>query len=136
MYVYLSTPAHNDVNKKYVNEGLRTKISDTLQRELNTNNNAIVNLAPPFASADAANKEYVDEYFLRRDGTKPMYGNLNMGQQRITDLNPPTADNDAATKNEFASLIGDTDESSSERNIQVEGIVNFPQSPHKINKKA
>ena len=36
----------------------------------------------------------------------------------------------------FRYLMEDTDDSSSENNIQVTGIVDFTASPHQINKKA
>ena len=81
-----------------------------------------------------------------------MTGNLDMNNKQIKDMAQPTDDNDATTKkyfddkleqshlvsshktNEFKYLT-DTDESSSEYNITVNGIAAFNQSPHQ-NKKA
>ena len=76
-----STPAENAVNKKYVDQGLRNKFNAIPQKDFNMNDNAIENLASPFNLKDVVNKNYVDESFLRRDGTKPMYGPMNTGQQ-------------------------------------------------------
>ena len=44
--------------------------------------------------------------------------------------------NSGQKRDAFRYLMEDTDESSSENNIEVLGIVNFPNSPHQINKKA
>ena len=44
--------------------------------------------------------------------------------------------NSGQKRDAFRYLMEDTDESSSENNIEVLGIVDFPNSPHQINKKA
>ena len=90
--------------------------------------------------------------YLKKDGSVAMTGNLDMNNKQIKDMAQPTDDNDATTKkyfddkleqshlvsshktNEFKYLT-DTDESSSEYNITVNGIAAFNQSPHQ-NKKA
>ena len=86
---------------------MQTKIDATAQKDSNMNNNSIVNLGPPFELSDATNKEYVDEYFLRRDGSQPLYGDLNMWQQRITALHGPTDNTDAASKNYVDNTLKD-----------------------------
>ena len=112
----------------------------------------------------AVNKNYVDTEitkvhqnldltpFLRKDGRRAMTGNLNMDGNKIIRLASPTDNSDAANKqyideallkshlvsshieNAFK-YLSDQDESSSERNIIVNGIQDFNGSPHK-NKKA
>ena len=44
--------------------------------------------------------------------------------------------NSGQKRDAFRYLMEDTDESSSENNIEVLGINDFPNSPHQINKKA
>ena len=125
----------------------------------------IIVLGNPSNRNDASTKAYVDNEiskipsggsdlsaYLKKDGSVAMTGNLDMNNKQIKDMAQPTDDNDATTKkyfddkleqshlvsshqtNEFKYLI-DTDESSSEYNITVNGIVDFNQSPHQ-NKKA
>ena len=59
---------------------------------------------------------------------------------KIDDLNKKITKNTIAAtshpKDEFRYLMEDSFQSSSETNIVVTGIVDFQQSPHKINKKA
>ena len=78
---------------------------------------------------------------------------LDMGGEKIANLATPTSNTDAATKkfvddeiaktidshslkNELAYLMEDVDESSSESNIEVDGIEDSLVSPHEYNKKA
>ena len=112
----------------------------------------------------AVNKNYIDTEitkvhqnldltpFFRKDGQRAMTGNLNMDGNKIIRLASPTDNSDAANKqyideellkshllsakveNAFK-YLSDVDESSSERNIIIHGIVDFNNSPHK-NKKA
>ena len=122
-------------------------------------------LGNPSDPNDASTKAYVDNeiskipsvgsdlsVYLKKDGSVAMTGNLDMNNKQIKDMAQPTDDNDATTKkyfddkleqshlvsshktNEFKYLT-DTDESSSEYNITVNGIAAFNQSPHQ-NKKA
>ena len=92
---------------------------------LNLNNNKIVNLQTDFKdSKSAVNVNFVEnEITTMRDlVTQKIHESqiINSGQKR-----------DA-----FRYLMEDTDESSSENNIKVLGINDFPNSPHQINKKA
>ena len=120
-------------------------------------------VSKPTTSTQAANKKYVDDEikkiptpnlsaYLKKDGSVGMTGNLNMGNNRLKFLAEPTDDADATTKkylenriekshltgshktNVFKYLL-DSNESSSEYNITVNGIVDFNASPHQ-NKKA
>ena len=90
--------------------------------------------------------------YLKKDGSVGMTGNLDMGNKQIKTVAKPTDDTDAVTKkyfedkleqshlltshktNEFK-YLKDSNESSSEYNITVNGIVDFNESPHQ-NKKA
>ena len=55
---------------------------------------------------------------------------------RIKQLNETHISSSVNKKDVFRYLMEDTDESSSENNINVLGINDFPESPHQINKKA
>ena len=82
--------------------------------------NKIINLPKPTEENDAVNMEFLD--------------------LKIDDLNKKITKNTIAAtshpKDEFRYLMEDPLQSSSESNIVVTGIVDFQQSPHKINKKA
>ena len=92
---------------------------------LNLNNNKIINLQTDYRnSKSAVNVDFMqDEITNMRDlVTQKIHESqiINSGQKR-----------DA-----FRYLMEDTDESSSENNIKVLGINDFPNSPHQINNKA
>ena len=92
--------------------------------DLNLNNNKIVNLQTDYKdSKSAVNVNFVENEIttLRDLVTQKIHESqiINSGQKR-----------DA-----FRYLMEDTDESSSENNIEVLGIVDFPNSPHQINQK-
>ena len=120
-------------------------------------------VSKPTGDDRAANKKYVDDEiskipapnlstYVKKDGSTAMTGNLNMGNKQIKFIAEPTDDADATTKkyfedkleqshlitshktNEFK-YLKDSNESSSEYNITVNGIVDFSGSPHN-NKKA
>ena len=84
------------------------------------NKNKIINLPKPTEENDAVNMDYVD--------TKIEKIKRRIARSNITATSHP--------KDEFRYLMEDVDESSSESNTSVTGIVDFQQSPHKINKKA
>ena len=117
----------------------------------------------PTNNTQAANKKYVDDEivkipapnlstYMKKDGSTTMTGNLDMGNKQIKSIAEPTDDADATTKKYFEDKLGqshlvsshktnefkylkDSNESSSEYNITVNGIVDFNGSPHQ-NKKA
>ena len=76
---------------------------------INMNNNRIIGLPFPTAISDSATKEYVDRAFISPSGSM---------------------------KNVFQYIMNDVNETSSEFGITVLGILDFPQSPHLLNKKA
>ena len=87
---------------------------------IDMNKNKIINLPEPTEENDAVNMEFLDS--------------------KIDDLNKKITKNTITAtshpKDEFRYLMEDPLQSSSELDIVVTGIVDFQQSPHKINKKA
>ena len=156
---------NNDaVNKHYVDHNFLNRLRpNSLGGDLDMRGHKITYAGLPTNQNDVANKYYVDleianipqtsgADYLKKDGSVAMTGNLDMNNKQIKSIAKPTDDNDATTKkyfedrleqshlvsshktNEFKYLI-DSDESSSEYNITVNGIVDFNESPHQ-NKKA
>ena len=104
--------------------------------------------------------------YLKLDGTTSMSGDLNLNNNKIVNLQTDSKNSKSAVnvdlmeneikdlrnlltqkihesqitssgkKDAFRYLMENDDESSSESNIQVLGIVDFSNSPHQINKKA
>ena len=97
----------------------------SMSGNLDLNDNKIVNLqTDPKNSKSAVNVELLENEItdLRNLVTQKIHETqiINSGQK----------------KDAFRYLMENDDESSSESNIQVLGIVNFSKSPHQINKKA
>ena len=131
--------------------------------DLDMDNNLIQNVNNPINSDDCSKKKYVDDeiakirvtdtsLFVKLDGTRQMTGDLDMNTHKINDLKDPVNDTDAtnkkyidekllkshllsATVDNAFKYLSDADESSTESNIVIHGIVDFNNSPHK-NKKA
>ena len=104
---------------------LKVDGSNNMSGDLNLNNNKIINLQSDYRdSKSAVNVNFVEnEITTMRDlVTQKIHESqiINSGKKR-----------DA-----FRYLMENTDESSSENNIEVLGINDFPESPHQINKKA
>ena len=97
-----------DINNTFLNKnkGGVLKNPITFLSTLPNNQKQINNLGTPRYNSSAANKSYIDE---------------TLAQSQINSSNK---------KNAFKYLL-DADESSSENNIVVLGISDFPQSPHK-----
>ena len=92
--------------------------------DLNLNNNKIINLQTDYRdSKSAVNVNFVENEItiLRNLVTQKIH------ESQITS---------SGKKDVFRYLMENDDESSSELNIQVLGIVDFSNSPHQINKKA
>ena len=137
-------------NKNYVDSkipsGFVKKTGDVLSGDLDLAGHKITNLPTPSAANEPATKNYVDSKVSGGGG------DLDMKNFQIKNLASPTDAKDAINKkyfdeellnshltssyieNAFKYLL-DQDESSSEQNIIVNGIVDFNGSPHK-NKKA
>ena len=97
-----------DINNTFLNKNKGDVLKNpiTFLSSLLNNQKQINNLGTPRYNSSAANKSYVDE---------------TLAQSHIDSSNK---------KNAFKYLL-DADESSSENNIVVIGISDFPQSPHK-----
>ena len=148
----IPAPKHGSsaANKNYVDSkipsGFVKKTGDVLSGDLDLAGHKITNLPTPSAANEPATKNYVDSKVSGGGG------DLDMKNFQIKNLASPTDANDALNKkyfdeellnshltssyieNAFKYLL-DQDESSSERNIIVNGIVDFDNSSHK-NKKA
>ena len=146
------------VNKNYVDakipSGFVKKTGDRMGGDLDMGDNKIHNLGTDLNDRTAAvPKSYIDFALAQVVANpNPMKTDLNMANHQIKQLKTPTDVQDAINKkyfdeellnshltssyieNAFKYLL-DQDESSSERNIIVNGIVEFANSPHK-NKKA
>ena len=97
----------------------------SMSGDLNLNNNKIVNL-----QTDSKNsKSAVNVELMENEIT----GLRNLVTQKIHESQ---IINSGQKKDAFRYLMENDDESSSESNIQVLGIVDFSKSPHQINKKA
>ena len=87
----------------------------TMTGEIDMGGNKIVNVGDPVSNKNVATKNYVDdEIFLAKK-----YSIISQSM-----------------KDEFRYLMEDVNESSSEERIRVDGIVDYTNSPHEINKKA
>ena len=126
----LPTPTGNSnaATKKYVDDIETKMLSDVALElikkidigEIDQKNEKIINLGEPTSAKDAVNMEFLDS---KIDGLKKK-------------INKNTISTTSHPKDEFRYLMEDPLQSSSETNIVVTGIVDFQQSPHKINKKA
>ena len=122
----------------------------TMTGDLDMGTKNIKNLGTPISSTDAVSASFVQNilanYLHLSGGT--MTGQIDMANNKIIGLRFPT---DATTKeyvdqkfitpsgsmkNVFQYIMDDVNETSSEFGITVLGIVDFPQSPHLLNKKA
>ena len=81
--------------------------SNKMTNPLNMNNKKITYLQAPTSNSDAATKLYVDNKstnpqdlspYLKRNGSDPMTGNLNMSGHKIINIEDPVSDNDVVNK--------------------------------------
>ena len=147
--------------KKYVDD-IETKLLSDVALELikkidigeiDMKGERIINLGNPLYSSDAINTSYLHSFmsaYLNTEGGT-MEGQIDMNNNKIINLPEPTSAKDAATKdfvekshvsqsglqkNVFLYQMTDVNESSSESNITVTGIKDFPNTPHTLFKKA
>ena len=121
-------------DKSDVDTHLNEKLDKTISSDLDMQRNKITNLATPQPHENGA---AVNVSFFNAELND---SNTNL-YTRITDdyksyVNKSHITSSTAEKDVFRYLMEDVDESSSESNIVVNGIINFVSSPHKINKKA
>ena len=138
------------VNIKYIKDNYVHKSLGILQGNLNANNNKIINLTLPMNIEDATNKEYVDDNFLKLDGTNSMSASLNSNNNLLINLADPIRETNATNKkyvddkikasqshrlsNVFKYIMQDLDEISSENRVIVDKIDDLSWSFH-TNKK-
>ena len=104
---------------------LKVDGTNSMTGDLNLNNNTIVNLHTDGKDLKSA----VNVDFMQSEITSLS----ELVSQTIHESHITSSTN---KKDAFRYLMEDTDESSSENNIDVLGINDFPESPHQINKKA
>ena len=147
------TVADHGVNKGYVDSKIfeNEKKGNEVTIYANNQYRSIMNFI-----ARKTDQTYVNTTFLKLSGGT-MTGPIHMNGEKITDLKTATLDTDAATKkfvankvekkkdsiidshslkDEIRYIMEDVNESSSESNIRVDGIVDLSKSPHKHNKNA
>ena len=154
----IPAPKHGSsaVNKNYVDakipSGFVKKVGDQMGGDLDMGSHFVKNVGINLSDdSTAVPRSYVDS-FANSAIHNPLESDLYAGNFQIKQLKTPTDVQDAINKkyfdeellkshlvsshieNAFKYLL-DQDESSSERNIIVNGIVDFDNSPHK-NKKA
>ena len=127
--------------------------------DIDMQNNSIVNLKFPSNQKDATSVEFVNKrlsetqnIFLKFDGTNRMTRDLNLNNNKFLNLETDEKNKQSAVnvdlmtkkiheshittsssqKDVFRYLMDDVDDSSSENNIQVLGIVDVSESPHQI----
>ena len=104
---------------------LKVDGSNNMTGNLNLNNNKIVNLQTDYKDSKSA----VNVDFMQNEIT-------TMRDLVAQKIHESQIINSGQKRDAFRYLMEDTDESSSENNIEVLGINDFPNSPHQINKKA
>ena len=81
--------------------------TNEMTNNLNMDNKCIIHLKPPKAPTDAATKKYVDDNkstapdlspYLKKDGSVPMTGDLNVGGHKMINLRTPASNDEPATK--------------------------------------
>ena len=121
--------------------------------QIDMNGARIINLENPTGKNDAVSLRYlyseITKYVPKSGGF--MRANLSMGGKKITHLGYAVLEGDATSKkyvdqkfispsgsmeNVFQHIMNDVNQTSSEFGITVLGILDFPQSPHLLNKKA
>ena len=130
------TPKLGDsaVNRNYVTKQLDTKLDKTFKADLDIGGYKIENVGSPLTYV---NDTAVNVMFFNRElnaSNANLVKNITNQYKKYVDgshVSPSSSQKDV-----FRYLMEDADESSSESNIQVAGIVDFANSPHTINKKA
>ena len=125
---------YSAVNKNYVDGEFVKKTDDTMSGGLNMNGNKIKNVGTPYTYENDA---VVNVGFFNTElnaSNSNLFTQITNAYKQYVDhshVSPSGQQRDA-----FRYLMEDIDDSSSENNIQVTGIVDLAASPHQINKKA
>ena len=136
----LKTPTEIDhaVNKNYVDQALGQKVNTKLTypatKDLSMGSFKFANLATPTTHEnDAAINVSFFNTELNKSNTNMSTQLTNAYKQYVNESHLKLS---GQQKDVFRYLMEDKDESSSESNVTVTGIKDWPQSPHNINKKA
>ena len=125
---------YSAVNKNYVDGEFAKKTGDTMSGVLNMNGNKIKNVGTPktYENDAAVNVGFFNTE-LNASNSNVFTQITNAYKQYVdqSHVSPSGQQRDV-----IRYLMEDTDDSSSENNIVVTGIVDFAASPHEINKKA
>ena len=116
---------NNRIDDMTQKQFLKLDGANNMTGNLNLNNNKIINLQTDYKDSKSA----VNVDFMQNETTTMR----DLVTQKIHESN---ITNSGQKRDAFRYLMEDTDESSSENNIEVLGINDFPESPHQINKKA
>ena len=152
-------PIHGDLTKVINYQDMRDiflskKEGGEMEASIDMNNNTLYHVKDPAVADQATNKKYVDNQLEKK---LDKAADIDVKNHSITNLDLPSNQRDAACvefvnyrikqlnethissllnkKDAFRYLMENTDESSSENNIDVLGINDFPESPHQVNKK-
>ena len=119
------------VNQKYVQNQLDTKLNKNA--DIDMKNHKIKSLGTPLSHENdaAVNVSFFDKEI--NDSNTNLYSRLTKDYKTYVNKSHITS---PQKKDVFRYLMENADESSSENNISVLGINDFPESPHQINKKA
>ena len=140
----LPAPTANDraTNKSYVDSKIPPAVvtsqflkldgTKDLTGNLDMGGNKIKNVGTPSTNSDATNVSYVKNA-VNVSETNIVTTLTDHFDQKIKESHISTSTN---KKNVFRYLMEDADESSSEHDVIVDGIIAFCCSPHEINKKA
>jgi microcystin-dependent protein len=99
-----------------LNGALKTDGSNTMLAALNMGAQQIQFMAEPINVADAVTKNYLDTEvatinttYVKRDGTNPMIGNLDMGGFKVINLSSavPTSDGDGVSRGYLLQVLSD-----------------------------
>lgn len=99
-----------------LNGALRTDGTNAMLAALNMGAQQIQFLAEPINVADAVTKSYhdtevatINTTFVKRDGSNPMIGNLDMGGFKVINLNlaVPTSDGDGVSRSYLLQVLSD-----------------------------
>ena len=121
---------YSAVNKNYVDGKFVKKTGDQMSGDLDMGGNKINNVGTPDTNENDAAVN-VGFFNIKLNASN---ANLTNAYKQYVDqshVSPSGLQRDV-----FRYLMEDTDDSSSENNIRVTGIVDFVASPHQINKKA
>jgi len=103
---YLRAPEqnHHAATKGYSDMKL-SLLGGDMQGGIGMGGNSISHLGEPEQDNNAVRLRFVNEYFLKRDGSKWMRNDLSVGDHRVTGMANPQSDQDAVNKRTLDDMI-------------------------------